>query len=635
MKRVKRWLKWFSLALGVLIVVVVSVLAWVIYTESGLQFAVARLPQQLGKVTLIIEDVHGTIAGGFSAKRVDVDHDLTHVLVENGHARVNFWPLLVGRISVRTAQADMTLIEVKKRPKDRPNTPPRFLPRFLSISAEKANTKQLVIIAPNGRRVEFDDVSGAGIVGHKVIRIFEGNIIYGFLQARALGQLDAADTMKLSGEATVHMIIDGQPNWRADASFKGDLDKLPLTGTLQEPFRADLTGELLELASNFHWKGKALVHNFDLTKFGGGDALGIIEGPLDVGGEMNAFHARGPLTVPGLGAGPFDVLFEGNYEDRVVNATHYEVTHRATGTHVTGEGTIETAVNGPKLLLYGNWNDMQWPLAAKFTEQNPLLFSSPGGKYHLEGVWPYALSGSGDLNVPDLDPMTIAMRGAIHKDHLQIDELNLGAFGGTSALAGEARWTPSQSWKLAGPVKGFNPATLRPGFTGALDFNLNASGEPFSAATVLDVAFDNLVGKLRGNTATGAGRVVRRGEDWTFDKLKFRAGSTALAIDGQIGASHALDLDFSLDADNLALLAEGARGELHATGSVEGTADVPVIKLIARGTGIESQGLTVDKLSANIDVDWRGQRASHADVAFSNLTYQQRAITQLDRKSVV
>jgi len=626
----KRRLKFIALAFGVLILLIVSLLAWVIYTEAGLQFAVARLPQQLGPVTLIIEDVHGTIAGGFSAKRVDVDHPVTHVLVENGRARVNFWPLLVGRISVRRAQADLVLVEVKKRPKDRPITPPRFLPRFLSISAEKANTKVLTIIAPNGRHVDFNDASGAGIVGHKYIRIFEGNIIYGILQARAIGELRAKDPIELEGEATVRMIIEGQPNWRADAAFKGDLDKLPLTGTLQEPFRADLNGQLLELADHFHWNGKAQVHNFDLRAFGGGGALGIIEGPLDVGGEMNEFHARGPLMVPGLGAGPFDVVFEGNYEDRVVNATHYEVTHRATKSHVTGAGTIETAENGPKLLLTGAWDELRWPLAARFTGETPQLFSSPGGKYRLEGVWPYALSGSGDLYVPQLDPMTVAMRGALHKDHLQVDELTLGAFGGTSLLAGEARWSPEESWSLSGPVKGFNPASVRPGFTGALDFNLAASGKPFNASTELDVAFSNLVGRLRGNSATGSGHVVRRGEDWTFDKLRFRAGSTALAIDGHVGAARSLDLDFSLDADNLALLAEGARGTLHAAGSIEGTSDIPVIKLDARGSGIEAAGLKVDKLAANIDVDWRGQRASHADVAISNLEYKERAITQFN-----
>ncbi len=626
----KRRLKIAGLILGSLLLALLLFLAWVLYTEAGLRFAVARLPERLGKVTLRIENVYGTIAGGFGADRVDVDQERTYVRVDKGSARVNVWPLLVGRIAVREAHADVVLIELKPRLHPPPNTPPKFLPRLLSISAEAATSNSLVIVAPSGRRTEFTEVSGAGIVGHKTIRVFEGNIVYGFLHSRALGVLRAAETMKLSGETTTRMIIEGQPTWRADASFDGDLDKLPLTAKLQEPFRADLRGELLTLANNFHWTGKADIHNFDLQDFGGGSALGIITGQLDMGGVMNAFHARGPLMVPGLGAGPFDFVFAGDYADHVVNATHYEVTHQATGSHVEGEGTIEPADNGPKLLLYGDWHGLRWPLAARFTAETPQLFSSPEGKYRLEGLWPYAIEANGDLFIPQLDPMKVAMRGALHKDHLQIDDLNLGAFGGNAKLAGFARWSPEESWSLEGSVKRFNPAELRPGFNGALDFNMKASGAPFGGDGKLDFAFSNLSGKLRGNSASGSGRVVLQGEDWTFDGLRFRAGNTALAIDGQLGASRALNLDFSLDADNLGLLAEGARGELHARGKIGGTSDAPIIKLSAQGAGIQSDAISVEKLVSNIDIDWRGQRTSHADVAISGLKVNERTLTQFN-----
>ena len=399
----KRRLKIAALIFGSLVLVLLLFVAWVLYTEAGLRFAVARLPERLGKVTLKIEHVHGTIAGGFGADRVDVDQERSHVRVDKGTARVNVWPLLVGRIAVREARSDLVLIELKTRLHPPPKTPPKFLPRLLSISAESAFTHSLVIVNPSGRRTEFTEVSGAGIVGHKTIRIFEGSIIYGYLRSHAIGELRAAETMKLSGEATTRMIIEGQPVWRMDASFDGDLDKLPLTGKLQEPFRADLRAELLTLANNFHWTGNADVHNFDLQAFGGGSALGIVTGRLEIGGEMNAFHARGPLLVPGLGAGPFDVVFEGNYSDHVVNATHYDVTHKATGSHLDGQGTIEPAENGPKLLLHGDWHGLRWPLAARFTRETPQLFSSPEGQYRLEGLWPYAIEARGDLFIPQLD----------------------------------------------------------------------------------------------------------------------------------------------------------------------------------------------------------------------------------------
>jgi translocation and assembly module TamB len=625
----KRRLKITALVLGCLVVLVVGLLAWVVTTEAGLRFAVARLPERMGKVTLKIVDVRGTIAGGFSAASVDVDHELTRTLVENGSARVNVWPLLVGRIAVRDARADLVLIEVKPRPKDRPKTPPKFLPRLLSIGAERAHADLLAIIAPNGRRVEFNDVNGAGIVGHKSIRIFDSSIIYGVLRGRAIGELRAADPIKLRGDATVHMLIEGQPQWRADANFDGDLDEVPLTAILHEPFRADMKGELLSLSNDFHWTGKAQVHNFDLRAFGAGGALGIITGPLEIGGEMNAFHARGPLMVPGLGYGAFDLAFDGYYEDRVVHATHYEVTHRATTSHVAGRGTIETAENGPKLLLHGDWRGVRWPLIQRFTAETPQLFSTPAGTYRLEGLWPYALEAGGDLHVPGLDPMTVAVRGALHKDHLQIDDLALGAFGGDARLAGDARWAPDEGWSLAGTVKGFNPAELRPGFTGALDFDLEARGTPFSGAAELDVKVARLSGRLRGTDASGGGHIVRRGEDWTFDDVRFRAGNTRLSLEGAL-RTDALALDFTLDADNLALLAAGAKGELHASGKIAGTSAAPVIRLTARGTGLEHETLSIDKFAANVDVDWRGQRASHADIAISRLTLDDRSLTQFN-----
>jgi translocation and assembly module TamB len=625
----KRRLKITAIVVGSLLLLIVAFVLWIINTEAGLKFFVARLPERIGKVTLAVKDVRGTIAGGFSAARVDVDHELTRTVVENGSARVNVWPLLVGRVAVRDARADLVLIEVKPRPKDRPKSPPKFLPRLLSIGAERAHADRLTIIAPNGRHVEFIDVTGAGIVGHKSIRIFDSSLIYGFLRGRAIGELRAADPIKLRGDATVHMLIEGQPQWRADANFDGDLDKVPLTAILHEPFRADMKGELLSLSNNFHWTGKAQVHNFDLRAFGAGGALGIITGPLDIGGEMNAFHARGPLMVPGLGYGPFDLAFDGYYEDQVVHTTHYEVTHRATKSHVEGQGTIQTAENGPKLLLQGDWNGLRWPLVQRFTAQTPQLFSSPEGTYKLEGLWPYSLEANGDLYVPGLDPMTVAVQGALHKDHLRIDDLALDAFGGNAKLAGEARWAPEESWALAGSVKGFNPAELRPGFVGALDFDLAARGTPFSAETELDVKVDRLTGRLRGTVASGSGHIVRRGEDWTFDDVRFRAGNTRLTANGALRAD-ALSLDFSLDADNLALLAEGAKGELHANGKIAGTSTAPVIRLVAQGAGIEHDDLSIDKLSANIDVDWRGQRVSHADVAISNLTFDERSLTQFN-----
>ena len=86
---IKRRLKIAALIFGLLLLLVLAFLAWVLYTEAGLRFAVARLPERMGKVTLRIEGVYGTIAGGFGADLADIDSERTRVRVEKGSARVN------------------------------------------------------------------------------------------------------------------------------------------------------------------------------------------------------------------------------------------------------------------------------------------------------------------------------------------------------------------------------------------------------------------------------------------------------------------------------------------------------------------------------------------------------------------
>src|SRR5690606_31187699 len=137
------------------------------------------------------------------------------------------------------------------------------------------------------------------------------------------------------------------------------------------------------------------------------------------------------------------------------------------------------------------------------------------------------------------------------------------------------RWNPGESWQLEGDVRGFNPGRLRKGLDGALDFQLAASGAPFGSEN-LDLSFRNVSGRLRGMPATGTGHVIKRGENWEFDSVRMRAGTTRVALDGSIGPTRPLDLEFGIETENLALLAEGARGRLRADGILSGSSRTPV-----------------------------------------------------------
>ena len=71
-----------------------AVIYYVVFTESGFQFIVARIPHRFGDTTLEIVNPSGSVAHGIHVDRVVVDHNLVNVRVENIKGHVQLLPLL-------------------------------------------------------------------------------------------------------------------------------------------------------------------------------------------------------------------------------------------------------------------------------------------------------------------------------------------------------------------------------------------------------------------------------------------------------------------------------------------------------------------------------------------------------------
>ncbi len=606
-----------------LILVPLAVLSWITYTESGLAFALNRLPAKIGRTELKIAGVRGTLASGLEVDLVEIEHPRSHLKFERVRTEISLLPLLWQSISAKRLDIERALIEVRPRTLPLIKYEPRFLPRLLSISGERVNVLETTIVAPSGRSQVFRDTSASGVARWKTIRFYDAKTTWNNLELDALGTLTAADPMQLEGKARFVLRVENQPEWRAAATFNGDLSRLPLEGTLDAPFRAAFKGSADTLTTQWKWSAGAKVIDFDLRTFGGGGALGIVSGELQVGGDAQGFFARGALTPAGLRAGAFETEFAGSFAEGVVTAKQIVIRHRGTGSRIEASGDIGIEQDGPRLGLKGTWRDFAWPWTGAAE-----TFRSSKGEFSLAGLQPYLVEAGGDLLVPSLAAMPFRIRGRLAGDHLEIGDATINALGGTAKLMGEARWQPMESWRLAGSVAQLNPAAIRPGFPGALDFQLNARGAPFSAAGTIDVEVRNLTGKLRGNPARGSGKFRVTGDDWTFDAVRFQAGNTRVLLDGTLTESP--NLRFTVLADNLGLLAEGARGTLEARGELSGMRSAPIVKFVASGTGIDYDGIKIGDLAADVDVDWRGTRASRAKIAASGITYRDRAINQLE-----
>jgi translocation and assembly module TamB len=615
----------------VLIAVLITVLALAVptaviyyaaFTQVGLQFIIKRVPGRIGGVRLKFVNVSGTLVDGVRIERLEIDQERVYLRFEDVRARIDLRSLLWQTIHAPRASAHSAFIQVKPHKEEPPSADPHFLPHGLVIRADAVHADAVTLLLPNGQRMDGTQVDTAGFIRRHTIRILDSAFTMGNLQVTGATTLGAANPLTISGAVHAALRSPGQPPWIFSANAQGDLNMLPLTVGLTAPFRADFQGAARELTARWNWSGHATIAEFDLRSWGGGNALGLMSGELALAGDAAGFNARGTVTPAGLGVGAFDALFEGAYSSHVLTARRIELTHHASGAHVTGAGTIGVVDNGPRLELKGDWRAFRWPLSGDAAVR------SATGDYVISGTWPYDLRGNAVVAVRDLAPVQLRMEAQLAKDRLSVRTAQLHAFDGEASVSGEVVWAPGQSWSVAGNAVGINPGKLRADLPGQLNFAFSAAGEGFASDDDFSVELKGIAGRLRGLGARGGGRLARRGKVWEFTAVRVGLGQTDVALDGKLAEE--LALKFTVDATDLSLLAPESRGELHAHGTLGGTRRLPALTLSAHGKGIHHLGMTLESIDAEVDFDMGAVRRSKIDLHAHNFAYQARKLTTLD-----
>ncbi len=616
------------LACGVLLaLVLVSVsgsLYFLAYTEAGLQAVTQRLGR-IGATTVRIEGATGTLARGVHVDVIDVDHPRAHTRLENVRARLSLPALLWRTIAVSRLEAARALVEVRPgRPRTGPPTPMRFLPYGLTIDSDDVRIASGTLVLISGRRYDATALEGATTLVPKRLTIYRSALTVDDLRMTGVGALLAADPLRLEGDVHMDYRPGSQPQWLANAHVSGDLEKMPIRGSITAPLRADFTGNGLDLTDNWHFAGDATLHDLDITVWGGGNALGHMSGRLAWQYDRKGFGGQGAITAPGLDLAPLNVKLRGHYDDRGVTLEAADITHPGSNAHATTAGTVTVQAGGPRVALHGDWQRFRWPLA-----QRDAPVRSAAGRYTLSGVLPYAFTLEGELAPADLPAMQVsAAKGSLFSDHAVFEEALVQAYDGTAQVAGEATWNPQDTWKLRGSVRNLNPAHLRADLPGSIAFGFEAEGREFRADAPLSVVVRDLGGRVRGRNASGSGSVARNEQGWEFSAVDLRLGTAHLTADGTLGETR--DLRFSLNATDLSLLAADARGRIEASGSVKGTATEPVLAITASGADFKYQDVSLRSLEADLAVDLRAGGPTQGKLRSRDLRIGTRIVDGLD-----
>jgi translocation and assembly module TamB len=607
------------LALVLLVNALVYYAGW---TESGLRHMAALASRRLGPVTLQITGIRGTLHGGLHVDSFTLDHHRVHISATNIEGRVALLPLLWQSIKVHSSHIDNVQIRVLPVTDNGSPWKPHFMIGLLTLYSEHSSIDHVELITTTGRSFSFDQIRGSAGLDVSDIHIYDGSLVYSGFKVQSKGVLHAANPLQMAGTMRVTLSTPGQPDWLANAQLDGNLDKVGISGNVLEPLSASFHGEARSLSGDWHWQADSQLQSLDLRAWHAGNALGVISGTLRLQGDRNGFAARGSLTPPGLNSGPLGVDFAGSYADRQLTVAHLSFAHHASGAQLSAAGTIGGVEGGPRLDLHGQWSSFRWPM-----NDAAAPVHSGAGEYTLAGLWPYALRASGQLQLQELPVMPFTAQGNLRHDGLDIASAGLQAYGGQAALHGAVNWTPAVNWSIAGNMMHLDVAALRHGIPGHLNFALQARGEKLGAAATLQARLSELAGNIHGQRASGHAGIAFLNDAWLLQQVRLQLGATHIDLDGSIGEH--VDLQFAVDAADLGLLHEAARGKLRAQGHWRSDPVQPLLQATLHGTGIQWDDSALQLLEARIDVDPQGSGRADSTIQLSQLQLAQRRFDTL------
>lgn len=625
--------KRLSIIAGLILLLLLSAPVIVLFTlghsEAALRYVVAQLPTKAGSLEkLQIDDVRGTLAGGFTVERIVIEHDLVYLRIDGIRARLELLPLLWQTIDV--SDFEVRDLEVAPQPRNQPlpTEAKPFLPRLLTLEARQTRVRSATIKQPTGSPVIFKEVTAHGTIRERRIWIRDAKGSLGNIALEANGILKAAMPLGLEAQAKATLVSRRGPRWVASVSTDGDLENLPLQGGLVEPFRAELEEANLRALPPWNLRGTAQVSKLDFTRFGGSAFFGDIAGTLAINFDSAGYRAIGSLESPGLDAGPIDVEFDGTFARNILQARTLKLAHSPSRLRVDTSGTVTFEDVGPTLALSGRWQNFRWPLIGDDT-----ALQSERGLFTLEGVGNYDIRTEAALRIGTLPPMQTVIDGSLQPGRFVFTDSRFDFLKGTSLFSGELGWRPDLSWKITGRVKDIDPSGWRAGLDGKVGFALIAEGRTGGKNAGVDIDLRQLGGRLRGAAASGGGKLRIAKGDYRFDAVDVSFGGFDLELDGLLSETRR-DLNFRIKANDLAVLAPGATGSLTAKGVLRGTANSMRVLLEANGDAVKLPMMQIGRLRAAIDVDPLTGASAPAtiDVAMTDLQAVGRDIERLDFK---
>ena len=617
----RRIVTWTALGIGAVVVVLALLAAWVVTSESGTRWAVARTEAALGD-TLAIGSTEGTIAGPLTLTNVRYRNRAIGVDVKIAHVTID---VVIADLLRRTAHVKDLAIDGSSVSLSEPTQPTPPAKASKAFSLEPPIDMVLDSLRIERARIERDDAPVlqltralfAGRWTSAVVAVDQLTVESPQGHVRFAGRLDPSPRGVGEGR--------GDFRWRmGERTVAGALNALAARGqiTLAASLSAPVNTHLdvtLQRQKTVPWTLRLEVPRFD---------------PRD---ELLPDARVSSLAVALTGSGTMErgaVSGDISVDDR---AMHLDPLRFVRGERdVRVEGVLRPGDDGGELRLAADVQTASEPVAASADVQwhdvvIPALWTGQDlftqGQLRFDGRGQtYAANGRLSLGPKDrIADIELDVEGS--PDAVALKQFDVVQHRGRLAIAGEFGLKPALSWNVKAQATQFDPGAFAAAWRGQLNFGLASEGKMSEAGPRGTLVLNGLSGRLRGRDLSGQADLVLTPKPVVAGTLSLHSGGSDIEFRGKRG--EAMDATLDLRVATLEDWLPHSGGTLHAAFALKGQWPDLAIQGGLRGSGLDVATLRADELAFNVDIVRPTNPSGFARADVRGLTVSGRTFSSL------
>jgi autotransporter translocation and assembly factor TamB len=223
-----------------------------------------------------------------------------------------------------------------------------------------------------------------------------------------------------------------------------------------------------------------------------------------------------------------------------------------------------------------------------------------------------------------------SLQGNLHwrDDVLDVESLELGIYEGKLAGKGQLFLSPLLHWEGELQASDINPASLLPDWPGKLNAKLQSTGQIENGALDVTARIFDASGKLRDYPFSLQSNLRWRNDNLEVEFARLKSGNTMASAHGRAGET--LDLEWSLDSQDLAELYPSAGGQLKASGHLGGKPGEPIVKARFKGQSLAFDNYSAASIDGEIAVDLLNWEQLDIRIAASQLDIEGQRLQSLE-----